>query len=302
MAELQTLQCPNCGAQATFDPSALARTCEFCGSEFKIPVPDKFVELREKSSILPFQVDKSAAFRAFDEWLQKGLFKPGDLLQVPQRRGMEGMYVPFWSFNVQARTEWHGQLGVTRYRRVTRTRTNADGKTESYQEDEPYTEWHPRSGVHHGQYLDHIVGSGVLSQEEADRILPYDFAMARPWDADYVAGFEGGGARPSRGGRLAAAAARIQGYERTACAQGITRLDSASTEFLSCDRSLSYLPMWIFSYSYKGKPFRALVNGQTSEVQGTKPISTGKVILAVVLGIVAIAIILGIMALINSAG
>jgi hypothetical protein len=45
-----------------------------------------------------------------------------------------------------------------------------------------------------------------------------------------------------------------------------------------------------------------LVNGQTSEVQGTKPISTGKVILAVVLGIVAIAIILGIMALINSAG
>lgn len=302
MAELQTLQCPNCGAQATFDPTALARTCEFCGSEFRIPIPDQFLELRTRSNILPFRLDKSAAFRAFDAWLQKGFFKPGDLLQVLQRRGMEGMYVPFWSFDVRVQTEWHGQLGVTRYRRVTRTRVNSDGKTETYQEDEPYTEWHPRSGVHHGQYLDHIVGSGALSQQEADQILPYDFGQARPWDSDYVAGFKAEVPGRPEEDAWRDAAARIQGYERAACAQGITRLDSASTEFLSSESRLSYLPMWIFSYSYKGRQFRALVNGQTAEVQGTKPISAGKIALAVGLAIAAIAVILGLMALAKQFG
>ncbi len=299
MAELQTLQCPNCGAQATFDPSALARVCEFCGSEFRIPIPDQFIEVRNQSSVVPFMVDRATALRLFDEWLRKGLFKPGDLLQTLERRGVEGMYVPFWGFDVAVRTYWHGQFGVTRYRRVSKTRIASDGKTEHYTEDEPYREWHPRSGVNYAQYLEHIVASGALSQDEADRVFPYDLSQLRPYDEAYIAGFKAEVPGRPRDDAWRVAVARIQRYEHAACARQIERLDSASTEFLHSSSRLSYLPMWIFSYNYRGKPYRAVVNGQTGEVQGTKPVSAGKVVLAVVIAIVVIAATAGFIALMS---
>ncbi|MBD3175503.1 MAG: hypothetical protein GF320_09990 [Armatimonadia bacterium] len=302
MPELQTLQCPNCGAQATFDPSALARACEFCGSEFEIPVPDEFLELQRRSVLVPFRVEKPSAFRAFDEWLQKGLFKPGDLLQVLQRRGVEGMYVPFWSFEVEVRTQWHGQYSVTRYRTVSKTRTTSDGKTEHYQEDEPYKEWHPRSGVHDGRYVDHIVASGALEQDEADQIMPYDFVDARPWDDDYISGFKAEVPGRPEEDAWRAAAARIEEYERQACDREIERLDSANTQIVSRECSLSYLPTWIFTYSYKGQVYRAMVNGQTGEVQGTKPISAGKVAIAIIVGVVVIAAIIGLIIFLGKGG
>ena len=47
------------------------------------------------------------------------------------------------------------------------------------------------------------------------------------------------------------------------------------------------LPMWISAYTYKGKVYRYMVNGQTGEVQGHAPLSPIKIAL-LVLGIIAV--------------
>ena len=54
------------------------------------------------------------------------------------------------------------------------------------------------------------------------------------------------------------------------------------------------LPIWISSYRYKDKLYRFLINGQTGEVQGERPYSTIKIILAVlaVIAVIALVIIL----------
>jgi hypothetical protein len=54
------------------------------------------------------------------------------------------------------------------------------------------------------------------------------------------------------------------------------------------------LPIWISSYRYKGKIYRFLINGQTGEVQGERPYSAIKIILAVLL---VIAVIVGVILL-----
>ncbi len=302
MAELQAFACPNCGASATFDPASLTKTCEFCGSEFATPLPPERVEEQRGSTIIPFHVDKPQALSLFQQWLEKGLFKPGDLLQTFQSRGYEGMYVPFWSFTVDVISNWHGQYSETKYRRVSKTRTTSDGKTEHYEEDEPYQVWHPRSGVHNGHYFDHVCASGKLAQSEADQIMPFDFGGARPWEDDYVAGFKA--ELPGKPENVAWTECqnRIEGYERDECQRLIERLDSVSCQITNQASQLSYLPTWIFSYTYKTKFFRAIVNGQTGEVQGTKPVSAGKVALAVVAVIVVIGIVIGLFALLGGKG
>jgi len=297
VAGLQTLQCPNCGATVVFNPSVLAKTCEFCGSEFATPVPESYVDMQRGSFVLPFRVDKPGATELFRSWLEKGMFKPGDLLQNLQSKGYEGMYVPHWSFIVDVRTNWHGQYSETRYRRVSKTRTNAQGNTERYEVDEPYTVWHPRSGVHNGHYFDHIAASSEIAQRETDMILPFDFADSRPWAEDYIAGFKA--EMPAKPEDVAwrECLGRVEAQEKSACGALIERLDSASSEVLSRSSQLSYLPTWIFAYSYKGKQYRALVNGQSGEVRGAKPISAGKVAAAVVVAVVVLAVVVGLVLL-----
>lgn len=302
MAELQAFQCPNCGASATFDPRALAMTCEFCGSQFATPLPPERIEEQRAAAILPFRVDKARAVDLFRAWLERGLFKPGDLLTAFQARGHEGMYVPFRTFATSAESEWYGQYSITRHRRVTKTRTNSEGRSESYQEDEPYKEWHPRSGSHQGQYVDHVVASGALAQEEADRMMPYDFAVTEPWSDDYIAGFKA--ELPGKPEEVAwqECVQRVEGFERAACAGMIEKLDSVSSRVTRQSAGLTYLPAWIFAYEYKGKSFRAIVNGQTGEANGTKPVSAGKVALAIGIGIVIVAAIIGAIALFGGKG
>lgn len=299
MAELQAFQCPNCGGSVSFDPRALTMTCQFCGSQLSTPLPPERVEEQRKSLVLPFRIEKHQAVALFATWLEKGFFVPRDLLSRIQSRSYEGMYVPFWAFNVTADSQWYGFYGLTRYRRVSKTRTTSDGKIEHYEEDEPYTEWYPRSGVHQGQYVDYVTASGALSQAEADQMMPYDFTVSRPWDDSYVVGFKAELPGKPEDVAWAECVSRVRGYERAACARLIERLDSVSTQATKRDSRLTYLPSWIFAYDYNGVKYRAIVNGQTGEVNGTKPVSTGRVLLAVVIGLIVLAAAAGVIWLMN---
>ena len=51
------------------------------------------------------------------------------------------------------------------------------------------------------------------------------------------------------------------------------------------------LPVWISSFTYKGKIYQFMVNGQTGKVSGKVPISPWRVLLAVLLGVAVIALI-----------
>jgi hypothetical protein len=283
----------------TFDPTTLAKCCEFCGSAFAAPLPEEQVSAQRDSTIVPFRVDKAAALERFRAWLEKGLFKPSDLLQNLQTRGYEGLYIPFWAFQVDVQTAWQGQYSQTHYRRVSKQRTNADGRVEHYEEDEPYKVWYPRDGIHNGHYLDHIVSSGALSQSEVDPIMPYDLTESRSWTDDYIAGFKAELPGKPRDVAWRECLARIEEWEHDACAHLVERLDSASSEVLSREDGLAYLPVWSFAYTYKGRNYRALVNGQSGETRGTKPVSTGKVVLAIVIAAVVIAAIVGLVLMLN---
>ena len=57
------------------------------------------------------------------------------------------------------------------------------------------------------------------------------------------------------------------------------------------------LPIWVAAYKYKDKVRQFVVNGQTGKIAGKKPVSTGKIILTVLLILVVIAAIIGLVSI-----
>lgn len=51
------------------------------------------------------------------------------------------------------------------------------------------------------------------------------------------------------------------------------------------------LPVWLSSYTYRGKIYRFMVNGETGRVAGKAPVSPLKVLLACLLAAGAVALI-----------
>ncbi|MER3485661.1 MAG: hypothetical protein C4345_06545, partial [Chloroflexota bacterium] len=54
---------------------------------------------------------------------------------------------------------------------------------------------------------------------------------------------------------------------------------------------LLYLPAWLAAFSYGGKTYRLVINGQTGKVTGEAPVAKGRVALAAAVAIVAVAIV-----------
>ena len=53
------------------------------------------------------------------------------------------------------------------------------------------------------------------------------------------------------------------------------------TQFSHVNSDLCLLPIYLLTYRYKDRTFRFLVNGQTGKVAGEKPVSWGRIWIAV---------------------
>jgi hypothetical protein len=65
----------------------------------------------------------------------------------------------------------------------------------------------------------------------------------------------------------------------------------SASEFSGMAYKLSLLPLWVGAYTYRGKNYRVLINGQTKEVAGDKPRDAVKVWLVVAGVLIALAIL-----------
>ena len=108
-----------------------------------------------KYSAVPATVTEAEATSIFEKWLAKGFWHPCDL-KVQAKKGRPCMvHVPIYVMKANVCSEWSGEYGVERYRRVTKYRRvernpgDADSGTytQEYEVDEPYTEWHPTQGT-----------------------------------------------------------------------------------------------------------------------------------------------------------
>ncbi|MFO7561190.1 MAG: hypothetical protein R6X02_01000 [Enhygromyxa sp.] len=286
------IECNGCGAITVI--TAQAASCPFCDSPVIVPIEEDRATLVPES-VLPFAIDERTAGTKFKEWVASRWFAPNDLAAKARRARIDGVYLPYFTYDSQTYTRYRGQRGDHYY--VTETYTDSQGKTQTRQVRK--TRWTPRSGQVYVAFDDVLIcASKSLPTKLIDGLEPWDLAQLAPFNPGYLSGFmaERAALGLEEGFDLAKQkmVPRIQGAIRSDIGGDTQRIDSYSTTHNNVTFKLFLLPLWISSFRYDDKVYRFVVNARTGEVAGERPYSKLKIALAVlgaILLIVAIVLL-----------
>jgi len=262
-------ECCGCGASMSYDASAGALRCPFCGSERMDRKQDARVLAPDR--VVPFRYDRAAAEQAMRGWLGKGFWRPGDLSERAAIVKMMPVYVPYWVFQARTHTYWTADSSQTPF--------GARG------------DWYPLTGEHRGDYAGLLVGAGgALAPAETAALCPFDLAEgAPPEEVDLenvtVEQF-------SVGRKYARPLARqgLESHELQACTvqyvPGRARNGKVNVKIEGLAGRPVLLPVWVMAYRYRERVYRFLVNGQTGRSTGQAPFSYAKLALLIALLVV----------------
>lgn len=280
------VKCNSCGAEVVFDKDDTAKVCPMCGATQILP--QKQVQGVPPDGVLPFEIDKQAAQQKFKKWVRSRWFAPNKLKTVYQEGKLNGVYIPFWTFDTQANGEYHGRGGKEH------VREDKDGNRRVE------VRWIPVSG-HVGKFFDDIQISASMGQvnEVVDKVLPYSTqTKLHGYSPMYLSGFSAERyAIPATQAaetmkekvrrelkRMAEEDIRSRGFDR-ADVQHL-KLDLEDTTYKQV-----LLPAWFSSYAYGKKQYMYIINGETGEVGGQRPYSIPKIAAAVVAALVLVGLI-----------
>ena len=285
MEETRVSQCPNCAAQVEFDADTQAAECPFCATPV---VVDTGVHRHIKPrAVLPFALDQQTARDAMTDWLGSLWFAPNGL-QAYARKGrrLDGIYVPYWTYDAQSDTRYTGERGTVYYETRTVMR---DGKRQQIRVAK--VRWRGTSG-RVARFFDDVLvlGSRSLPKRFTDALEPWDLSALETYAPEYLAGFRAEGYTVSLEDGFDEAQEKMHAMIRRDVKFDIggdrQRIHSMDVDLSAMTFKHILLPVWLAAYKYRGKTFRFVVNGRTGRVQGERPYSVIKITLAIILGLI----------------
>ena len=278
--ETRVTTCPNCAAQVAFDQTLHAKECPFCATPV---VADTGTHRHIKpKGLLPFTLTEDHAKQAMTDWLGSLWFAPGGLQDYARKgRKMQGIYLPYWTFDTDTRSAYRGERGTVYYETRTVTR---NGKRERVRVAK--VRWRAVSG-RVARFFDDILvlASRSLPKRFTDGLEPWDLSALEPYNPEYLAGFRAEGYAIELDDGFAEARqimdrviARDVRFDIGGDRQ---RIHDIQTEIGDITFKHILLPVWLAAYKYRGQTYRFVVNGRTGRVQGERPWSAWKIALAV---------------------
>jgi len=286
MEETRVTDCPGCGAQVAFQPDIHAKECPFCATPV---VADTGTHRHIKpKGVIPFQLTERQAHQAMNDWLGRLWFAPNGL-QAYARKGrrMQGIYVPFWTYDADTATQYRGQRGDAYYVTV----RGPNGKSRQ----ERRIRWRRASGRVARAFDDILIlASRSLPKRFTDRLAPWDLTGLRSYRPEFLSGFRAEGYQVALDEGFDEAKALMEAQIREDIRRDIggdaQRIDQMTLRIDDVTFKHILLPIWVAAYKYRGQSYRFVVNGQTGRVQGERPWSWIKIAFAVLAALVIIAI------------
>ncbi|SFK06557.1 primosomal protein N' (replication factor Y) - superfamily II helicase [Celeribacter neptunius] len=284
--EVRTTTCPNCGARLTLDDTVHATECPYCATPV---VTDTGAHRQIKpQGVLPFAMSEERAHQAMNDWLGQLWFAPNALKQYARKgRKLNGIYMPYWTFDAQTETEYSGERGTDYY-----TTVQVNGKTQRRRR----TKWRRVRGQV-ARFFDDVlvVASSALPVKYVSGLAPWDLAALEPYIPDYLAGYRAESYTVSLDGGFSHARDQMErvitrdikfdiGGDRQRIHQMTPRYGDITYKHI-------LLPVWTAAYKFRGKSYRFVVNGRTGQVQGERPYSAVKIAFAVILGLIVAAVV-----------
>lgn len=284
----QTVKCSACAAEFTARGDATSDTCPFCGSHSIIAVAAE-VRIRPKS-LLPFKYKMEEARTAYENWLKRCWLAPNDLKKFARETGgLQGMYIPYWTYDSNTTTWYSGMRGEYYY--TTETYEDSNGNTQTRQVR--HTQWFPASGTVFNQFDDVLVNAtDAVNPEFAQAMQNWDLPSLVGYQDEYLSGFRTVRYKTGLEEGFNVACNMMQ----STIDQSI-RYDIGGDEQQINDKKTQYdditfkhilLPVWLGAYKFRDKTYTFLVNARNGEVKGHAPISPWKVAGLVILGLLII--------------
>jgi hypothetical protein len=208
--------------------------------------------------------------------------------------------LPYWTYDTTLDTAYAGQGG--RSRTVVHTTTDSKGNVRTH--TTTVIDWYPIAGNSHLDFDDYRVSATPhVDMTLLKNIGTYSTKYLNKYSPAFLSGFlaqrydvgVGEGWTSAESGMKSNMESHIQreaGYQHY-------RGMSYDHRFGGVKFKHILLPIWLSSYTYKGKIYSFMVNGETGRVSGRAPVSVWKILAAVALGL---AIIGGIIALVTIFG
>ncbi|MBN2653228.1 MAG: hypothetical protein JXR63_12685 [Spirochaetales bacterium] len=288
--EQTVVKCPSCAAEIVFPDSKIAGECPFCATN--LVGHAESMRMIKPHGILPFAIEKANAESNFKHWLSKRWFAPNDLKKQAKSDKLQGMYLPYWTFDTDTYTEYTGERGEHYYTTEHYT-VRVNGKTERRTRRVQHTRWWNASGSVYNSFDDILIpASESVVMEYANKLEPWDLDKLESFTTDYVFGYEMEKYKIDLPSAFSFAETKMEPAIETEIRHDIggdvQRISSYDISYSNTTYKHILLPTWISSYRYKEKVYQFLVNARTGEVQGGRPWSWIKITAASILTLAAI--------------
>lgn len=285
---MSAIRCDNCGADTTMSADRTSERCPYCGSPLSIQ--NRHVFKLNVQALLPFVVDADKALSVYREWIASRWFAPGDFKRRATREeAMNGIYMPYWTYDADTVTEYAGRRGDAYYTTETHQVT-VNGKPEMRTRQVRHIRWTPVSGTVSRFFDDVLVpASQSLPRELQDKLEPWELKNLLPFRQEFLSGFVTESYRVGLRDGFADAKRLMDGQiYRDVCRDiGGDEQDvrSRQTSYGKTTYKHILLPLWLSAYAYGGRTYRFMINAQTGEAAGDRPWSIFKIALAVAAGL-----------------
>ena len=275
------VRCDGCGAIVTFSPPDVAGDCSFCGVPI-VAQPKSADPLVSPEGILPFALSQTQSGEAVKQWISSRWFAPNALKRLASQESVDGVYLPFWTYDAFTTSYYTGERGEHYYVTETYTEQDAQGNTVTRTRQVQKTRWYAASGTVE-RWMDDVLvpATTSVSRPRLTSLEPWDLAALKPYEPIYLPGFKAQRYQIDLPQAFEEAKTIMAPIIRQDVIEDIggdeQRVDEVVNSYSAVTFKHLLLPVFIGAYRFREKIYQVLVNARTGEVQGDRPYSFWKI-------------------------
>ena len=266
--EAKEYVCNNCGGAVITDADTSATSCSFCGAA--VVLADRISGIHAPDKVIPFQISKEEAIQAFKKWCKNGRLTPKGFMSANRIKGITGIYVPFWLYDLHTLAEVNA--------RATKVREYTQGDY-IYTETKHYDVYRKIDLTFNKVPVD---ASEKMDDDLMDRLEPYDYGSLKDFKTPYLAGYLAEKYNYNNKDLFPRVKSKVSSYIDKYIRSTISGYSSVQykQKHVNTNETKAYyvlLPVWMVYYDYDKQEHTFAMNGVNGKVVGKPPLSLAKV-------------------------